>query len=396
MPFHAIEEAVEEIRQGRMVILVDDEDRENEGDLVIAAEKITPEVINFMAKYGRGLICLSLTSERADELHLQSMNPENTAAFGTAFTVSIDAAEGITTGISAADRARTIQVAVDPKARPLDLARPGHIFPIKARRGGVLKRAGQTEGSVDLARLAGLYPAGVICEIMNEDGSMSRVPELVPFAEKHHLKIVTIKDLIEFRMRRETFVKRVAEAALPTAHGTFRAMVYEDEISHNTHVALVKGDLGSVEAVLVRVHAGCITGDLFGSKRCDCGEQLHNAMNTVEEEGVGVVLYINQDGGEMLINKMKAYHLQDQGEEVKIPAASPSGLRDYGVGAQILVDLGIRKLRLMTNNPKKIIGLEGFGLQVVERVPIESVPHQENVSYLRDKKNRLGHILNRV
>ena len=396
MPFHAIEEAVEEIRQGRMVILVDDEDRENEGDLVIAAEKITPEAINFMAKYGRGLICLSLTAERADELHLQPMSSENTAPFGTAFTVSIDAAEGITTGISAADRARTIQVAVDPKARPLDLARPGHIFPIKARRGGVLKRAGQTEGSVDLARIAGLYPAGVICEIMNEDGTMSRVPELAPFAEEHQLKIVTIKDLIEFRMRRETFVKRVAEAALPTAHGTFRAMVYEDEIGHNTHVALVKGDLGSVEAVLVRVHAGCITGDLFGSKRCDCGEQLHNAMKTVEEEGVGVVLYINQDGGEMLINKMKAYHLQDQGEEVKIPAVSPSGLRDYGVGAQILVDLGIRKLRLMTNNPKKIVGLEGFGLQVVERVPIESVPHQENVSYLRDKKNRLGHILNRV
>jgi 3,4-dihydroxy 2-butanone 4-phosphate synthase/GTP cyclohydrolase II len=396
MPFHKIEEAVTEIRQGKMVILVDDEDRENEGDFVIAAEKVTPEAINFMATYGRGLICLTLTPERTEELNLQPMTSDNTAPFGTAFTVSVDAAEGISTGISAADRARTIRVAIDPSCRPGDLARPGHIFPIRAQKGGVLKRAGQTEGSVDLARLAGLNPSGVICEVMNEDGTMARVPELSQLSKTHQMVMVTVKDLIEFRMRREMFVRRVVDALLPTEYGNFRALVYEDEIDHKTHLALVKGEISGDTPALVRVHSGCITGDLLGSKRCDCGDQLHRALTRIEESDVGVLLYINQDMGDTLINKIRAYAQEDQGLEVNPPLGPKSGLRDYGVGAQILVDLGLKNIRLMTNNPRKIVGLEGFGLHVVERVPIESVPHKDNVSYLKDKKNRLGHFLNRV
>ncbi len=399
--FNSIEEAIEEIRCGRIVILVDDEDRENEGDLVMAAEKVTPEAINFMAKYGRGLICLTLTPERVEELQLPPMAPENTAPFGTAFTVSIDARKGVTTGISAADRAATIAAALSPGTRPADLARPGHIFPLRAQPGGVLKRAGQTEGSVDLATLAGLYPAGVLCEIMNDDGTMARIPQLFEYAKQHGLKIITIKDLIRYRTQRECFVRRVASSSMPTDYGEFEVIAYENTIDRGTHLALVKGSIRADEPTLVRVHSGCVTGDVFHSRRCDCGEQLHRAMEMIEEAGRGVLLYLNQEGrGIGLINKINAYHLQDSKGKDTVEANLELGfrpdLRDYGIGAQILVDLKVHRLRLMTNNPRKIVGLEGYRIEIVDRVPIQTQPHERNVKYLKAKKNKLGHILDNV
>jgi 3,4-dihydroxy 2-butanone 4-phosphate synthase/GTP cyclohydrolase II len=399
--FNTIDEAIDEIVKGKMVILIDDEDRENEGDLCMAAEKVTPEAINFMARHGRGLICLSLSPERVEELKLPMMTDENTSPYGTAFTVSIEAKKGVTTGISAADRARTIQTAIDPKTKPEDLARPGHVFPLKARPGGVLQRAGQTEGSVDLARLARLYPAGVICEIMNDDGTMARVPELMEFAKRHNIKMVTIKDLIKYRMRTELFVKRLATVKLPTKYGSeFTAIAYTNDIDNNIHVALVKGEIRPEDEILVRVHSQCLTGDVFGSERCDCGEQLHKAMEMIKKEGKGVILYMKQEGrGIGLINKLKAYELQDKGldtVEANIRLGFKPDLRDYGIGAQILVDLGVRKMRLMTNNPKKIVGLEGYGLKVVERVSIETRPNERNIIYLKTKKKKLGHMLDNV
>ena len=398
--FNTIDEAIEDITKGKMVILVDDEDRENEGDLCMAAEKVTPEAINFMAKYGRGLICLSLTPERVEQLKLPMMSENNTSSFGTAFTVSIEAKKGVTTGISAADRAVTIMTAIDPQSSHEDLARPGHVFPLRAKPGGVLQRAGQTEGSVDLARLSGLNPSGVICEIMNEDGTMSRVPELMEFAKQHNMKIVTIKDLIKYRTRIERFVHRVSTTKLPTDYGDFTVIAYANDVDANVHLALVKGEIKKDEAVLVRVHSECLTGDVFGSKRCDCGEQLHTAMELINGEGQGVILYMRQEGrGIGLVNKLKAYELQDKGldtVEANIKLGFKPDLRDYGIGAQILVDLGVRKMRLMTNNPKKIVGLEGYGLKVVERVPMEMHPHERNLIYLKTKKKKLGHMLSNV
>ncbi len=393
--------AIDEIRAGRMVILVDDEDRENEGDLCMAAEAVTPEAINFMATYGRGLICLPMTEHQLDRINLTMMVPdaENSSGFGTAFTVSIEAREGVTTGISAFDRAHTIKVATAEDARPRDIVRPGHIFPLRARDGGVLRRAGQTEGSVDLARLAGMKPAGVICEIMNDDGTMARMPDLVSFARTHGLKIVTVADMIEYRLRNEKLVRAAGDCALPTADGgDFRAIVYENDIDHVDHIALVKGDIQEDDEVLVRVHSECLTGDAFGSLRCDCGEQLHAAMKMIETEGKGVVLYMRQEGrGIGLKNKIKAYGLQDSEGLDTVEANERLGfaadLRDDGVGAQVLHDLGVQKMRIITNNPGKRAGIEGYQLTIVERVPLEIEPNEKNFEYLRTKKEKLGHVL---
>jgi len=394
--FNTIEEALEDIRAGKMVVVVDDPDRENEGDLVAAAEKVTPEIINFMATYGRGLICMPIIGQRLDELELGPMVTENTEAQGTAFTVSVDAAE-VTTGISAYERALTIKKIIDPKTKPSDLRRPGHVFPIRAKEGGVLKRAGHTEAAVDLARLAGLYPAGVICEIMNDDGTMARVPQLMEFCRRHNLKIITIADLIQYRRRTEKLIRRVAEANLPTRYGDFRAIAYEDILEKKGHLALVKGTVDDGRPVLVRVHSECLTGDVFGSLRCDCGEQLERALRLIEAEGRGVLLYMRQEGrGIGLLNKIKAYKLQEEGKdtvEANEALGFPPDLRDYGIGAQILADLGIRELRLLTNNPRKIAGLEGYGLKVVERVPLEVKPNGINRRYLQVKKEKLGHWL---
>ncbi len=401
MKFNTIDEGIEAIKQGKMVILIDDEDRENEGDLTMAAEAVTPEAINFMAMHGRGLICLSLTSERVEQLQLPMMTTDNTSSFGTAFTISIEAKKGVTTGISAADRATTIKAAINPKARPEDLARPGHVFPLRARPGGVLQRAGQTEGSVDLARLAGLFPAGVICEIMNDDGTMARVPQLIEFAKKFGLKLITIKDLIAYRVKKESLVRRVAVTKLPTSYGDeFTAILYANDIDRQSHIALVKGEIKPEDEVMVRVHSECLTGDVFGSMRCDCGDQLHNAMKMIDQEGKGVILYMRQEGrGIGIEGKLKAYELQDKGKdtvEANLALGFKADLRDYGVGAQILRDLGVGKIRLLTNNPKKIVGLEGYGLTVVTRVPIEMHPHSKNIHYLKVKKSKLGHMLEKV
>lgn len=394
--FNTIEEAIEDLKKGQMIVVVDDEDRENEGDVVAAAEKVTPEIVNFMATHARGLICVPMTGRRLDELGLELMVQENTDTLGTAFTVSVDAAE-VTTGISAYERAMTIKKLIDPETRPQDLRRPGHIFPLRAREGGVLKRAGHTEAAVDLARLAGLYPAGVICEIMNDDGTMARVPQLMEFCRCHGLKIITIADLIKYRRRTEKLIRRVAETNLPTRYGHFRAIAYEDVLEKQGHLALVKGAVDDGRPVLVRVHSECLTGDVFGSYRCDCGEQLARAMTMIEAEGRGVLLYMRQEGrGIGLLNKIKAYRLQEEGKdtvEANEALGFPADLRDYGIGAQILVDLGIRELRLLTNNPRKIAGLEGYGLKVVERVPLEIQPNGINQRYLQTKKDKLGHLL---
>ena len=396
-----VEKAIQAVRTGKLIIIIDDEDRENEGDFMVAAEKATPAIINFMSKHGRGLICLPLTRKRLEELQLPLMVQDNTARFQTAFTVSIDAKDGIATGISAYDRARTVQVAVDPKTKPSDLSRPGHIFPLQAKEGGVLARAGQTEAAVDMARLAGLTPAGVICEIMNEDGTMARIPQLEEISREHDIPILTIADLINFRMKTECLVKKIEEAELPTQYGTFRIAVFEDIIHHENHVALVKGEIREDEPVLVRAHSQCLTGDTFASSRCDCGEQLRTAMKMIEKEGKGVILYIlNHEGrGIGLTNKIKAYAIQDQGVDT-VEANKRLGFkpdqRDYGIGAQILVSLGVKKLRLLTNNPRKFIGLTGYGLEIIERVPIEIPPNTVNREYLKAKKEKMGHILEMV
>ena len=397
----SVEHAIKTVKAGKIIIIVDDEDRENEGDLMVAAEKVTPDIINFMAKFGRGLICLSLTKERLKQLDLPLMVSDNTATFETAFTVSIDAKDGTTTGISAYDRAQTIMTAINPQTKPADLARPGHIFPLEAKKGGVLKRAGQTEASIDISRLAGLQPAGVICEIMNEDGTMSRLPELEKFSQTYDIPIITIADLIHYRIQNEILVNKISEADLPTKFGHFRIMVFEDTINKEEHVALVKGKLEKDTPTLVRAHSQCLTGDTFSSTRCDCGQQLSQAMQIIEKEGKGIILYIlNHEGrGIGLSNKIKAYAIQDKGVDT-VEANEKLGFlpdhRDYGMGAQILVSLGVNKLRLITNNPRKFIGLTGYGLEIVERVPIEIPPTEANLKYLKTKKEKMGHILEMV
>jgi 3,4-dihydroxy 2-butanone 4-phosphate synthase/GTP cyclohydrolase II len=400
-PFSTIEDALEDVRAGRMVVVCDAEDRENEGDLTLAAQFATPDKINFMAREGRGLICLALTPERCDELGLDLMAAKNESAFETAFTVSIEAREGVTTGISAHDRAHTVQVAIDPRSRPGDLVQPGHVFPLKARSGGVLERIGQTEAGVDLARLAGLIPAAVICEIMNDDGTMARVKDLIPYCERHSLRMITVGDLIEYRRRTERLVERVAGATLPTEYGEFDVVGYRSLLDNKHHVAVVKGDVRAAaergEAVMVRVHSECLTGDVFHSLRCDCGQQLADALRRIEGEGLGVVLYLSQEGrGIGLLNKLRAYKLQEDGfdtVDANLELGLPVDLRDYGIGAQILVDLGLKSIRILTNNPKKIVGLEGYGLTVADQVPIEQVPGEHNRDYLRAKRDRLGHKL---
>lgn len=394
--FNTIEEAIEDIRKGKMVVVVDDEDRENEGDLVIAAEKVTPHIVNFMAKHAGGLICLPIIRERLEELNVERMVVKNTDPNRTAFTVSIDATE-CKTGISAQERALTIRRVLDPEARVKDFTRPGHIFPIEYREGGVLVRAGHTEASVDLAKMAGLYPAGVICEIMNDDGTMARVPQLMEYIHKHHLKIITIADLIIYRRRTESLIERVTEVDMPTRYGDFKAYSYVSKISHENHVALVKGNITDGDPVLVRVHSECLTGDVFGSLRCDCGEQLNDAMKRIAKEGRGVFLYMRQEGrGIGFVNKMKAYNLQDAGMdtvEANKALGFAADLRDYGIGAEILADLGIKKIRLLTNNPKKVSGIEGFGMEIVERVPIQVRSNLRNIRYLKTKKEKMGHML---
>jgi 3,4-dihydroxy 2-butanone 4-phosphate synthase/GTP cyclohydrolase II len=394
-----IEEAIKDIKAGRMVILVDDEDRENEGDLTMAAEHVTPEAVNFMATHGRGLICLSLTPEKVDSLDLPMMVTKNTSQFETGFTVSIEARQGVTTGISAADRAKTILTAIADDAKPGDLARPGHIFPLRARRGGVMVRVGQTEGSVDLARLAGLKPYGVICEIMDDDGTMARMPSLEKFSEEHGIGICTVADLVKYITQKESFISRAAETMIPTIHGEFKMVAYENEVDDLLHIAMVKGEIDSEKPILVRVHSECMTGDIFGSLRCDCGEQLHQTMDMMNDEGSGVIIYMRQEGrGIGLINKLKAYELQQNFGFDTVEANKALGfkddMRDYGIGAQILADLGVRKMRLITNNPKKMVGLEGYGLSVVEQVSIEMEPNEHNICYLECKKLKMGHLLN--
>lgn len=396
-----VEQAIKTVKAGKLIVIVDDEDRENEGDLMVAAEKATPEIINFMAKQGRGLICMPLTKSRLKELHLPLMVRDNTAPYQTAFTVSIDARDGVTTGISAQDRAKTIRVAIDPETRPSDLTRPGHIFPLEAREGGVLERAGQTEAAIDITRMAGLNPAGVICEVMNEDGTMARMPQLVEFSQAHDIPILTIAELIKYRMKHETLVQKIEEASLPTKFGDFKIMIFEDTIHKEHHLALVKGEIKKEEPTLVRAHSQCLTGDTFGSVRCDCGEQLHQAMKMIDKEGKGVILYIlNHEGrGIGFTNKIKAYAIQDHGADT-VEANQKLGFkpdqRDYGIGAQILVTLGATKLRLITNNPRKFVGLSGYGLEITERVPLEIPPNKNNIKYLKAKKEKMGHILEMV
>jgi 3,4-dihydroxy 2-butanone 4-phosphate synthase/GTP cyclohydrolase II len=395
--FATIEEAIEDIREGKFVVVVDAADRENEGDLTIAAQFATPEAVNFMTKEARGLICLCLTEDRCDELGLRQMTERNETPYGTAFTVSVEAREGVTTGISAPDRSRTIQVAVDPEAKPDDLVQPGHVFPLRAREGGVLARAGQTEAAVDLARLAGLIPAGVVCEIMNEDGTMARVPDLIPYCERHGLKLITVADLIEYRRRHEQLVERMTTVTMPTAYGDFTAVAFRETLTGKHHVALVKGQVEGAENVLVRVHSECLTGDVFHSLRCDCGEQLEQALERIAAEERGVLLYMAQEGrGIGLLNKLRAYELQENGYdtvEANLELGFQPDMRDYGIGNQILAELGLTTIRILTNNPKKITGIEGFGLEVVEQVPIETAPTEQNARYLATKRDKLGHKL---